>query len=291
MDTSTNKVEVSVTWGDFDWTGQTSFAFYESWAQRHKRSHSVESNACSLGWIQVDESECFTSFCVPMMAHGKALGLLYLYSPLEKPFTTAKQQLGYEVAEHIAIASFNLQLREALRQQSISDPLTGLYNRRYLQEFLEQELLLAQHKQSCLGIIIADVDHFKQFNDTFGHEVGDVILRELGVFLKQQIRRSDIACRYGGEEFLLILPETSLELCSQRAEQICQQIYNLDLHYQNQPIGSITVSIGVAVFPTHGSSVEAVIQAADVALYRAKQSGRNRVAIATHSQDTCSKST
>ncbi|MEC4815875.1 MAG: diguanylate cyclase [Scytonema sp. PMC 1069.18] len=291
MDTSADKVDISVTWGNLDWISQTSFGFFEHWVLRHERSQSVEFNFCGLGCIRMDESGRFTSLCIPMMVHGKALGLLYLYSFVEKPFTTAQQQLAYEVAEHIALALFNLQLREALRQQSISDPLTGLYNRRYLQEFLEQELLLAQRQQSCLGVIIADVDHFKHFNDTFGHEVGDVILRELGVLLKQQVRRSDIACRYGGEEFLLILPETPLELCAQRAEQICQQIRALDFHYHNQPIGFISVSIGVAIFPTHGSSVEAVIQAADVALYRAKQLGRNRVVIATPSQDTFSKST
>jgi diguanylate cyclase (GGDEF)-like protein len=287
MDTSKNRVEASVTWGDSALTSQTSFAPNECWALRRERLHIVEPNPCALRCTHIESAFRGASLCAPLRHHGNTVGMLYLYSLQEKPFTIANQQLASGVAEQIALALANLKIREALRQQSISDPLTGLYNRRYLKEFLEQELRLAHRQHSCLGVIIADVDHFKRFNDTFGHEAGDIVLREIGLFLKQQVRRSDVACRYGGEEFLLILPETSLELCSQRAEQVCQNVRHLDLHYQNQPLGSITLSLGVAIFPVHGLTVETVIQAADVALYQAKQLGRNRVVIA----NTCELST
>jgi diguanylate cyclase (GGDEF)-like protein len=129
----------------------------------------------------------------------------------------SQKALAETVAEHIALALGNLKLREKLQIQNIRDPLTGLFNRRYLEESLAREIYCAERKQQRLGIIMLDVDHFKRFNDTFGHEAGDLLLQELGNFLQTSIRKSDIACRYGGEEFLLMLPESSLETTKHRA--------------------------------------------------------------------------
>lgn len=173
-------------------------------------------------------------------------------------------------------------MEELLHEQCIRDPLTGLFNRRYLGKSLEGELCRAQLTERSLGLIMLDVDHFKRFNDTYGHEAGDVVLRDLGWLLKTESGALDIACRYGGEEFIVILPEASLEKTHQQAEHLRQQVKGLKLTYLDQPLPGITISVGVAVFPQHGETRTQLIQAADAALYQSKTQGRDRVVIATH---------
>ncbi len=219
-------------------------------------------------------------FCIPMVAQGEAMGVLYLSFPQKGQLKKAKQHLAVTVARQISLALANLKLHEKLQQQSIRDPLTGLFNRRYLEESLERELHRARRTEQPLGICMIDVDHFKNFNDTFGHEAGDAVLRELGLFLQQNIRGSDIACRYGGEELTLILPDASLEDTKKRAEYLRENVKLLWLEHRRQPLGSITISIGVASFPQQGHSMEGLIRAADMALYRAKKEGRDRVVTA-----------
>jgi len=171
-------------------------------------------------------------------------------------------------------------LREALREQSIRDPLTELYNRRYMEEALFQQLSRVTRQVLPLGLIMIDIDHFKNFNDTHGHAAGDALLRELGQFLKNHVRNEDIACRYGGEEFLLIMPDASLEAAHQRAVLLQQEAKKLRVQDAGQSLQGITLSLGVAVYPEHGRSVDSLLRAADAALYRAKQEGRDRVAVA-----------
>jgi diguanylate cyclase (GGDEF)-like protein len=172
-----------------------------------------------------------------------------------------------------------LKLQETLRIQSIRDPLTGLFNRRYMEESLEREIHRAVRKKSHLGIIMIDIDNFKQFNDTYGHSAGDAMLREFGQFLNESIRGEDIACRYGGEEFALILPDTSLEVVLKRTEQIRVGVKRLNVNYMGQTIGTITISSGIAVFPDNGPTGDAIIRAADAGLYRAKAEGRDRIVV------------
>jgi diguanylate cyclase (GGDEF)-like protein len=180
----------------------------------------------------------------------------------------------------MALALANLRLRESLRNQSIRDPLTGLFNRRYMQESLEREIHRANRDQSPIGVVMIDLDHFKNFNDTFGHPAGDALLRALAHLLQSHVRGEDIACRYGGEEFALILPHTSLDVTWQRAELLREKFKHLQPLHDGQVLGSITLSVGVAVYPAHGANGEAVLQAADSALYRAKHSGRDRAVTA-----------
>lgn len=220
------------------------------------------------------------TLCVPMMAQGEALGVLYLSSLEPGKLTLAKEQLAVTVAEHIGLALANLKLQEELKQQSIRDSLTGLYNRRYLEESLAREINRGLRLKQPLGVIMIDVDRFKRYNDTYGHEAGDVVLREIGTFLQEKVRGSDIACRYGGEELTLILPEATLETTLKRAEFLREGIKHLNLQYHHQQLGGITVSLGVAVFPEHGLTGESVIAAADAALYEAKKQGRDRVVVA-----------
>src|SRR4029077_10687704 len=156
-------------------------------------------------------------FCIPLMAHGETLGILCLVTEpnesvgAQTSISELNVKLAVSVAEQAALSFANLKLREKLRYQSIRDPLTGLFNRRYLDESLERELPNAIRKNRSLGVVMLDVDRFKKFNDMFGHDAGDTVLRELGDYLTKFIRRGDLACRYGGEEFTLILPESTLE--------------------------------------------------------------------------------
>ena len=171
-----------------------------------------------------------------------------------------------------------LQLRGAqLREQSIRDHLTQLFNRRYLEETLEREIHRARRTQQPLGLIMLDIDHFKRFNDDFGHAAGDTLLQAFGAFLNRQVRKSDIACRYGGEEFVLILPDASLESTRLRAEHIREQAKGLSLGHAGEGTAEATISLGVAAFPVHGDTGAAVMTVADAAMYRAKREGRDRV--------------
>jgi diguanylate cyclase (GGDEF)-like protein/PAS domain S-box-containing protein len=174
------------------------------------------------------------------------------------------------------------QAEEVLRHEAIHDPLTGLYNRRYMEEMLEREMQRSQRNQlQPISIILLDIDHFKRVNDTLGHAMGDAVLRQLGPFLLKHIRGSDIACRYGGDEFVLILPNAPLKIAEQRAEKLCAEAK--DLIVDSKIMGKLTLSLGVATFPGQGTTIEALFQAADAALYQAKEAGRNQVAVAkTH---------
>jgi diguanylate cyclase (GGDEF)-like protein len=211
-----------------------------------------------------------------MMAHGEALGVLHvMVGQHEAGQLSAKQQLALSVGEHLALALATLKLQETLRHMSFRDALTDLYNRRYMQENLEREMRRAERQGSSIGVILIDIDHFKRFNDVFGHDAGDAVLQELGRFMRKHVRGSDIACRYGGEEFVLILPGISQETAQGRAEQLRAGVKRLQLHHGAQSLDRITLSLGVALYPEHGASADEVLRAADKALYQAKQGGRD----------------
>ena len=230
--------------------------------------------------------------CEPMMARGETLGLLHLSFDAHDEHEAAifqqkvciKQAIIHRMAEHYALSLLNLRLRETLRLESIHDPLTGLYNRRYMEQSLDRELARAERHHSDLGIIMLDIDYFKRFNDTYGHETGDRVLQKLAAYLVNNVRNEDIACRYGGEEFMLILPEISLEHLTARAEKLRMGVkQELNVMHQNVPL-AITISSGVACFPTHGSTAQEVQKAADQALYQAKAEGRDRTIVAAIQQ-------
>ena len=220
-------------------------------------------------------------YWVPMMTQEETIGLFYLSSLEPGKLTESRQQLAMTVAEHIGLALANLQLRETLRNQSIQDPLTGLYNRRYMEQTLEREIDRAARSQQPLGIIILDIDHFKRFNDTFGHQAGDAVLQAVGRGLKKNIGSADMACRYGGEELVVMTRGTNLDVTTKHAEQLRLVVRSMRVEYEGQPLGCITISLGVACFPKHGQTLQELIQAADAALYRAKASGRDRVIAAS----------
>ena len=234
-----------------------------------------------------------SGLCVPLTAQGETLGMLHLqqrispstsaqpgFDELSEGFNEEMQQLTVTVADYLVLALSNIKLRDTLKQQAIHDPLTGLFNRRYMEETLIREISRARRYETPLGIIMIDLDHFRRFNNTFGHEAGDLVLRDLGKFLQSNIRKEDVACRYGGEEFTLILPGAPMDITEKRAETLRTLVQDLEIYYSGRPLDSITLSLGVASFPEHGGTGETVLQAADAALYAAKRAGRNKVSTA-----------
>ena len=173
-----------------------------------------------------------------------------------------------------------LKTQALLLEQSVRDHLTGLFNRRYMEETLERELLRAARKQLSLGIIMLDLDNLKKFNDTWGHAAGDEILTGLGNLLLRQVRGEDIACRYGGDEFLLILPDASRDVTRERAVLICEHAKQFHRQFDGQSLAAVTLSLGVAVFPEHGVTSAGILRAVDRALYGAKHQGRDQVVMA-----------
>lgn len=167
-----------------------------------------------------------------------------------------------------------------LREQSVRDHLTGIFNRRYMEETLDRELLRCSRNLLSIGIIMVDVDDFKCFNDVYGHAAGDTILQTIGCLLFENVRGEDIACRNGGDEFIIVMPEASSEATIGRAELIRTLIQQFDLHYEGRKLEAITISIGVSIFPKNGITSAAILRAADDALYRAKREGRNRIVVA-----------
>ena len=188
-------------------------------------------------------------------------------------------------AEQIALVLANLQLREKLGDQAIRDPLTGMFNRRYFEETADRELCRVEQHGLGAGVIMIDIDHFKRFNDNYGHDAGDFVLKKVGHLLMSGARIEDIACRYGGEEFVLLLPNAVVETVLSRAEQLREAAKELDVRYKGKMLGNLTISCGIAMFPDHGHKSSEMTEAADRALYRAKHEGRDRVIIASSSSD------
>ena len=230
------------------------------------------------------------SVCVPLIANGDTFGTLSIQnddplSPVSGPDTDSsvfarRIQLAATVAEHIAVAVANLNLRESLRVQAVRDPLTGLYSRRYMQEFLERELHSARRKHRPVAVMLLDLDHFKRYNDNFGHSAGDQALAAVGDTLLRCVRAEDVACRYGGEEFALILPECSLRQATVRAEEICKRLRDYRAQPDHPAAGALTVSIGVAAFDETTDRVDLLLKFADDALHQAKRDGCDRVVAA-----------
>lgn len=223
--------------------------------------------------------------CVPLAARGDTLGLLHVRFrggpvPDDGRSGRAKPQPAQNFAERISLALDNFRLWAKLLQQSIHDPLTGLFNRRFMEVTLERELARAERNGTPLGVIMLDIDKFKDFNDSFGHEAGDEMLKAIGAFLPAHVRKEDVVCRYGGEEFIIILPGASLEASADRARKVCREIRPLRVEHDRTALGPISFSLGVAAFPTHGSTGMAVVHAADMALLKAKKEGRARVVVA-----------
>jgi diguanylate cyclase (GGDEF)-like protein len=284
--TAKNLVEAMAVWGGYE-PQEPVFAPEDCWALRSGRIHRVDDPVNSPLCAHIRKTAPSPYLCVPMVAQGEAIGVLHIQTPAPTAggppaISDAKQRLALSVAEHVGLALASLRLRETLHIQSIRDPLTGLYNRRYMEESLEREIRRADRKKRPLPALMIDIDNFKRFNDTLGHAAGDALLRATGTFLQSRMRKDDIVCRYGGEEFTIIMPESSVEVAQQRAERLREDVKKLDISLNGQFLGSVSFSVGLACFPQNGASGEEILRAADLALYRAKSSGRDCVVVAEH---------
>jgi diguanylate cyclase (GGDEF)-like protein len=281
LSSSRNLLEAIATWGPLPLTSDPLFFPNECLSLRRGETHLVEDTHQGLICQHICPNPLpVETCCVPMMAYGETLGVLYVGS-LKRGQISETKKLAVSVAKYIGLALANLKLRETIKNQSFRDPLTKLYNRRYFEESLEREIRRCERRPQSLGIILLRVDYFDGFTNKFGYLAGDLLLREMGLFVPSQIRASDIACRYRGEEFLLLLPETSLETTQQRAEQLRQNIKLLSIQYQCQTLDAITISCGVASFCEHGLTGKALIQSANVALNCARAQGGDRTVVYT----------
>ncbi len=166
-----------------------------------------------------------------------------------------------------------------LRRQALRDPLTGLFNRRFFDAGLAQQIMRSRRSGEPASLLMLDIDHFKNYNDEYGHEAGDAVLRAIGQLLQTQVRGSDVACRFGGEEFVILMPDAPLESAKERGKQILEAIRGLEIPHQGHLLPSVTASLGVAAFPSHASDAEGILEAADNALYMAKRTGRDRMVV------------
>ncbi len=291
LNSSRNMLDLCFAWGEAV-RHEAHFQPESCWALRRGRTPMIFSNN-QLVCKNIGCEIAHKCFCIPMLSQDDSIGVFHLNITGAEEQTAGTNKANYEprfqlaisMSEHVAMALANLTLRETLRYLSIRDPLTGLFNRRYMEEILSRELMKAERTNRKFGVIMMDIDHFKSFNDIHGHDSGDSMLREFGSFLMNNIREYDIACRYGGEEFICILPETTLDNALERAEELRSDLMSFKAEHLGRPLGTVTISAGVAIYPDHGTTEATLVKAADEALYRAKNQGRNRVQAAAVKED------
>jgi diguanylate cyclase (GGDEF)-like protein len=265
-------LELQVCWGPM--AAAQTFASEDCWALRRGRPHLYEPASAGAACRHV--GECKDScLCVPLLSQGDTLAVLHLRRGEAAGLSQDVQRLASALADQLSLAVGNLRLQETLRSGSERDPLTDLYNRRHLEISLQRELARAQRHGFPVSLIMLDVDHFKAFNDANGHEAGDEVLRSVAHVLKRHTRAEDVACRYGGEEFLVVLPDCGVDDAYAKGEAIREAIAQLHAFSRGTALPRITASLGIACYPEDGERMDDLIAGADGALYRAKASGRN----------------
>jgi len=267
-------LELQVSWGSIG--AAQSFSSEDCWALRRGRPHAYDPASASTVCRHVGASED-SCLCVPLASQGETRAVLHLRRAGAETLPDDVQRLASVLAEQLSLAIGNLRLQETLRSGSERDPLTDLYNRRHLEISLQRELARAMRHGLPVSLMMLDVDHFKNFNDTNGHDAGDEVLRNVAHVLKRHTRAEDVACRYGGEEFLVVLPACAVDDAYSKAEAIREAIAQLHVFSRGIALPRITASLGIACYPEDGERMEDLIAAADAALYRAKSAGRNRI--------------
>ena len=283
--------EVVAAWGSPP-PSRSVFAPSDCWALRRGRLHVVHDADPDLRCPHVEEPIAAGLLCQALAAQTETLGLLHVQLRRRAPIRLRagllanRERLVETLGKQVAVALANIRLRATLREQSSRDSLTGLFNRRYMEDSLDREIRRAAREGYGVGILMADLDHFKDLNDAFGHPAGDEVLRRIGRFLAGAVRGEDIPCRFGGEEFVILLPKASLADTHRRAEALREGLKVHPLEGPTRLYPTATMSVGVAAYPEHGTSVEGLIHAADSAMYRAKALGRDRVVVAGGLEDS-----
>jgi diguanylate cyclase (GGDEF)-like protein/PAS domain S-box-containing protein len=282
-----NYLEPVAYWGAEEVRGEV-FSAKDCWALRRGQLYLVDSQHPHVRCNHViADRKDFSYMCIPLIAQGETVGMLYIEGEASRGKRNGHHQipestklLATTLADQVALALANIRLRESLEHQSVHDSLTGLYNRRYLEEALRREFARAERRSLNVGVLIIDIDHFKDFNDNYGHEAGDLVLQALASVLEKHIRGSDVACRLGGEEFVVVLTESNSKILLQRGEELREAVERLQLKHNDKSLGKVTISIGGALYPHHGKTIQSVLESADRALYQAKNNGRNQVVLA-----------
>lgn len=289
FDENRTTVEVVAHWGNCESLSLEAISQDDCWGLRQGKVHAVEGTSDAIVCHHIHPERHQGYVCAPIVAQGEMIGVLTvtlgvdhatpetesLHSPVE-----GRTRLIAMTADNLAMALVSLKLREALRSSSVRDPLTNLFNRRYLEETLIRELSSCKRNSHTLSVIMIDVDHFKKYNDTHGHDAGDFVLTQLAELISSNLRGSDVACRYGGEEFVLVLSGASKENAVRYAEALRSAFENHKLVHQSRDLNSVTASFGVASYTIDGITADSLLKAADEAMYQAKSTGRNRVVAA-----------
>jgi len=280
---SRNIVKAAARWGKPDALTPT-FPPQACWSLRRGQPHWSEHRGNGVPCLHLAENSITTRLCVPLVAQGNTVGILHIEFQAVEPggenVRESRQGLATSAASQIALSLASLQSLETLREQAIRDPLTRLFNRRFLEESLDRELQIAARRKQSVAILFVDLDHFKRFNDTFGHEAGDLVLQSLADLFRNFFRATDICCRYGGEEFAIILPESSSQDAGIRADVLRMEVKALRLKFKTETLGQISLSAGVAAFPEHGTNSLDLLRIADQCLYESKSRGRDVVTVA-----------
>ncbi|WP_299915771.1 diguanylate cyclase [uncultured Roseobacter sp.] len=253
----------------------------ECWGLRRGRTYIYGTSSIDFVCEHAEPHDDRPYFCFPILAHGETVGLMHLKAKSMVPVEVFRenQKLAQMCAEQISLAIANVQMRDQLQERSVRDPLTGLFNRRHMTDYLRTMIQSAQRNESPFSMLYMDVDHFKKFNDNHGHDAGDMVLRTVGEALERACDGDEIACRMGGEEFMLLLPGTDRQTAEHRAEKLRRAIEAITLRYGEKNLPRITVSVGVALFPDHGQMPQDLLRVADDAMYDAKAQGRNLVVV------------
>lgn len=276
---SGNALMHGVSWGHNASGKHEGFTPEDCWALRLGRTWAYQPTAQHPQCNHISRADYGAYTCIPMLADGKTLGVLHIKLPDDNRADIIAG-LAQSTAARLALALSNIKLRQTLRNLSVRDVLTGLYNRRFVDEVFDHEVARCRRNNESLSVLMIDVDHFKRFNDSFGHDAGDVVLRAVGALLKEHFRKTDLPCRLGGEEFLVIMPECSDAAAFKVAEQLRLKIGELVLFHQGKALDAVTASIGVASWPAPFADENLLVSAADAALYTAKHAGRNQVHMA-----------
>ncbi len=278
---SRDVLDGAVAWGDPDL--HDNIKADACWALRRGRNYSFRPDKISFACAHVAEQADTTAddyICVPIVAHGDTVGLLHIKfhkAETEERCVRFPHEFAANCGELISLAIANVKLRDELRDQSTRDPLTGLFNRRHFLESMRSELSLQERKNGTFGVISFDADKFKSFNDNHGHDAGDMVLRTIAEAMNALFSEDEVLCRYGGEEFMILLPGVSRAEAIDAAECLRARIENSATPYAGRTLPTVTVSCGVASFPEDGAQIQDILKNADDALYLAKKDGRNRV--------------
>ncbi len=287
---SRNLIEAAIRWGEAG-VSEPTFLPEACWSLRRGQPHWSDDPGRSINCQHLAKSLKIDCLCVPMVAQGNTVGVLHIefgtaavsgHTQGTETLRDSHQRLAVSVASQLALSLASLQLRETLHEKSIRDPLTHLFNRRFLEESLERELQVATRKKQPLAVLFLDLDHFKRFNDIFGHDAGDMVLQSVAALFRSFFRTSDICCRYGGEEFAIVLPESSARDAAIRADALRLEVKKMRIEYKKQILGPITLSAGVAAFPEHATTSAELLKIADQCLYESKSCGRDVVTVRSY---------